>query len=359
MHRFVVRAATLAALVAGVLAVAGPGQALVPGTKFVVTPLVSDQAGVAPVTDPNMINAWGLTSSATSPWWVADQGTSKSTLYNAAGAITPIVVNVANAPTGVVFAGIAGQFQVGTATTPTTLAPANFVFAGLDGKIHAWRSGADALVTADRTGLATYTGLAIAGTGTAARIYAANFRTGAVDVFDGSWTLVTAPGAFTDPKLPDGFFPYGIQTIGSRIFVTYATKAPNGRADPNRGQGIVDAYDTSGVLLHRVVSRGAMAAPWGLAMAPAGFGRVGGDLLVGQFGTGEIHAFKEGTDGDWRHDGALNDELNRTLHIDGLWALQFARGGNNGTPGTLYFTAGPALETHGLFGKITQLAPPS
>jgi uncharacterized protein (TIGR03118 family) len=341
----------LAALVVGVLAVAAPLQAE-PGNKLVVTPLISDQPGVAPVTDPNLVNAWGLTSSATSPWWVSDQGTSKSTLYTGAGAINPLVVNVVAAPTGVVFAGIAGQFQVGTTAAPTTLAPANFVFAALDGKIHAWRAPTDALVVADQSSRAAYTGLAIAGTGSAARIYAANFRGGTVDVFDGSWTLVTAPGAFTDPKLPDGYVPYGIQTSGSRIFVTYATKGANGRANPARGQGIVDVYDTSGALLHRVASHGAMAAPWGLAMAPTGFGRFGGDLLVGQFGTGEIHALKEQPDGSWKHDGALNDTRNRTIVIDGLWALEFAQGGTNGTPGTLYFTAGPVQETHGLFGKI-------
>ena len=351
MQRSVFRWVGLAALVIAALVAAAPLLADNTAGRFVVTPLISDQAGVAPTTDPNLVNAWGLTSSATSPWWVSDQGTSKSTLYTGAGAINPLVVNVTASPTGVVFAGIAGQFQVATDTS-TTLGNANFIWSGLDGKIHAWRAGTTALVVADESATAAYTGLAIAGTGSSARIYAANFRGGTIDVFNGQWALTPAPGGFVDSKLKEGFFPYGIQTIGSRIFVTYAQKGPNGRADPSISNGIVDVFDLDGNLLHRVATRGLLAAPWGIAQAPEGFAGFGGDLLIGQFGNGRIHAFKEQPDGSWEYDGSLRDAKNKWLSIDGLWALQFARGGQNGTAGTLYFTAGPDNETHGLFGRI-------
>jgi len=353
MGRKSLRLTVLAGLALAALAAAMPLGAATPVNKYVVTPLISDQPGQAPVIDANLVNPWGLASSATSPWWAADQGTSKSTLYTGAGAINPIVVDVQVRPTGVVFAGVAGQFQVATDTS-STLGNANFIFSGLDGKIHAWRGGAVAQLVADRSAAsASYTGLAIAGTGTAARIYAANFRGGTIDVFDGAWAFQTpGPTTFVDKKLPAGYFPYGIQTIGTRIFVTYAMKAANGRADRVDGEGIVDVFDTSGVFLHRVASHGGLNAPWGLAQAPATFGRFANDLLVGNFGNGRINAFAEQPDGSWKHDSYMRGPRNEIVAIDGLWAIQFARGGNNGTAGTLYFTAGPVNETHGLFGKI-------
>src|SRR5262245_59945971 len=226
MQRSVFRWAGLAALAVVAIVAAATLQATTPADKVVVTKLISDQQGEALATDPNLVNAWGLASSATSPWWVSDQGTSKSTLYTGAGAINPLVVSVGAAPTGVVFANIAGQFQVATDASPT-LGNALFIWSGLDGKIHAWRGGSSGLVVASGTA-AAYTGLAIAGTGSSARIYAANFRGGTIDVFSGAWTEVTSPGGFVDGDLPDGYFSYGIQTIGSRIFITYAQKGANG-----------------------------------------------------------------------------------------------------------------------------------
>jgi uncharacterized protein (TIGR03118 family) len=365
MHRFTLRVALIAVVATAALAAAAPTQAVPPDDRYQVTPLVSDMPGVAPVTDPNLVNAWGLARSATSPWWVADNGTQKTTVYNASGVLQMVgglpAQGVPGNPTGAVFSGIAGQFQVGTTATPTTLGTSNFIFDGEDGTIEAWRGGSTAaLVTVDRSSFgAEYKGLAIAGTGDAARIYATDFHNGRVDVFDGSWTLATPPGAFVDPKLPKGFAPFGIQTIGSRIFVTYGQQGDEGDEVDAPGAGVVDVYDTSGVFLHRVASRGVMNAPWGLAMAPASFGPFGGDLLIGNFGDGVIQVFRELGDGSWDHQGILRDKNRLKFAIDGLWALEFGNAGSNGTPGTLFFTAGPGGEDHGLFGSIVPFTPPA
>ena len=356
MHGFIVRLAALAAIVAAALAAAAPLHAVPPDDRYAVTGIVSNLATLAPHVDPNLQNGWGLTASATSPWWVVDNDTSKATVYTAAGTINSLVVGVDGGPTGTVFGGIAGQFQVATATSPT-LGPASFIFASQDGKIRAWRSGASALVTADRSGFgSSYFGLTLAGTGSAARLYAADFKSRHVDVFDGTWTLVTAPGAFTEPHLPSDYGPFGIQAIGNRIFVAFAEQeTPGGDEVHAPGAGIVDAFDLNGQFLSRVASHGGMNAPWGLAMAPAtGFGPFSGDLLIGNFGDGVIQAFRERPDGSWDHEGVIRDTHRLKVSIDGLWALQFGHGGaNNGPASTLFFTAGPNDETNGLFGSIT------
>jgi uncharacterized protein (TIGR03118 family) len=176
---------------------------------------------------------------------------------------------------------------------------------------------------------------------------------GKVDVFDGDWNLVNTPGAFVDPNLPKGFAPFGIQTIGSSVFVTYAIQAPNGDEIDRNGAGIVDEYDLDGTFLQRVATRGFLNAPWGLALAPAGWGHAGGDLLIGNFGNGKIHAFTEQPDGTFKKDGALRDVNGKKIMINGLWALEFRNSGNNGDANTLFFTAGPNDEADGLFGTIT------
>ena len=244
-----------------------------------------------------------------------DNASNMSTLYNGAGAKTALNVGVDAGPTGTVFSGITGQFQVGTTATPTTLGTSNFIFASQDGKIRAWRGGSTAgLVVADRSNVgASYTGLALAGTGAAARIYAADLHNQRVDVFDGSWALATPVGAFVDRKLPDGYSPFGIQTIqrigGTRVFVAYAKLDAAGEDEEHGpGLGIVDVYDTNGVFLHRVTSHGGMNAPWGLTQAPASFGPFAGDLLIGNFGDGVVQAFRELPDGSFDHEGVLRDQ---------------------------------------------------
>jgi uncharacterized protein (TIGR03118 family) len=362
MHGSIVRLAVLAAIVAAALTAAVPSQAVPNDDRYAVTGIVSNLTTLAPHVDPNLQNGWGLAASATSPWWVSDNDTNKATVYTAGGTINSLVVGVDGGPTGTVFGGVGGEFQVGTVTTPTTLAPASFIFASQDGKIRAWRSGTSALVTADRSSFgSSYFGLTLAGTGTAARLYAADFKNRRVDVFDGSWTLVTAPGAFTEPHLRPDFGPFGIQVIGSRVFVAFAEQeTPGGDEIHAPGAGVVDVFDLNGQFLARVASYGGLNAPWGLAMAPAtapGFGPFSGDLLVGNFGDGVIQAFREQPDGSWDHEGVIRDEHRLKVSIDGLWALQFGHGGaNNGSPSTLFYTAGPNDETDGVFGSISLIA---
>jgi uncharacterized protein (TIGR03118 family) len=359
LQRLIIRAALIAALSTAVLAAAAPLTAAPPGDRYTVTPLVSDVPGAAAVTDPNLVNGWGLARSATSPWWVADNGTDKTTIYNGAGVLQQIggvaFQRVLGKPTGAVFSGISGQFQVGTFASPTTLGTSNFIFATEDSVIRAWRGGStDALVTVDRSGVgAIYKGLAIAQPSGQPRLYAADFHNARVDVFDGAWQLVTPQGAFVDPELRDGYAPFGIQAIGNRIFVSYAKQDEAGEDEiAGQGRGFVDAYDLGGNLVARVEGHGQLDAPWGLALAPESFGRFGGDLLVGNFGNGEINAYAE-QDNVLEHRGTLRAADGKKLTIDGLWALEFGNAGNNGTPSQLFFTAGTDDETHGLFGTIT------
>jgi uncharacterized protein (TIGR03118 family) len=212
------------------------------------------------------------------------------------------------------------------------------------------------VVLADRSGVgAIYKGLALATTAAGDRFYATDFHNGRVDVFDATFNLVTSAGAFVDADLPSGYAPFGIQTIGSRIFVTYA-KQDADAADEIHGQGrgFVDVFDTSGSLLARVAQHGQLDAPWGLALAPANFGGFSGDLLVGNFGDGQINAYAETAPGKFEHRGELRGSDGKSISIDGLWALQFGHGSaNNGPTNTLFFTAGPNDESDGLFGSIT------
>ena len=352
------RAVVIASLSTAVLAAAAPLSAAPPSDRYTVTPLVSDVPGAAPTLDSNLVNGWGLARSATSPWWVADNGTDKTTIYNGAGVLQMIggvaFQGVEGKPTGAVFSGIAGQFQVGTTASPTTLGTSNFIFASEDGMIRAWRGGSTAaLVTASGGSGAIYKGLAIAQpTPGQPLLYAADFHNARVDVFDGSFGLV--PGGFVDQSLPSGYAPFGIQTIGDRVFVTYAKQDADAE-DELAGQslGFVDVFSTAGALLGRVAQHGQLNAPWGLALAPSSFGRFAGDLLVGNFGDGQINAYEELPNGHFAHRGELRSADGGSISIDGLWALQFGKAGNNGPAGTLFFTAGPDEETHGLFGSIT------
>jgi uncharacterized protein (TIGR03118 family) len=341
------RVLLLAALLFGVAVVAVKPLSAAESNSYRVTPLVSDQPGVASNTDPNLVNAWGLTSSATSPWWVSDNGTDLSTLYNGAGAKQGLEVAVAGGPTGAVFNPTAGFLL-------PTGGKALFIFDSEDGAVRAWNGaqGTTAIVVVPSTG-GIYKGIAIANTAAGPRLYAADFHNARIDVFDGSFGLVPNSG-FEDPSLPAGYAPFNVQTIGDRVFVAYAKQDADAEDEvAGQGLGFVDAYDLAGNLLGRVAQHGQLNAPWGLALAPASFGRFGGDLLVGNFGDGHINAYEELGNGHFAHRGELRDADGKKVTIDGLWALQFAQGGNNGTPGTLYFTAGPDDESHGLFGSIT------
>ena len=319
--------------------------------EYAVTPLVSSNGVTGTVVDSNLVNAWGLAASATSPWWVADNGADLSTLYNAAGGKVPLEVTVQAAPTGVVFNGATGSFLVGTPG-----ATSRFIFSTEGGTINGWAPGmASAAVAVDESEEgAVYKGLAIAATSSGPRLYATDFARGVVDVYDGTWADVDTEGGFMDAMMPAGYAPFGIQTIGSRIFVTFAKQGLE-CCDEQGGQGLgfVDTFDFDGNLLVRVAQHGQLNAPWGLAWAPPTFGRFSNDLLVGNFADGRINAYEELANGHFEFRGYFRMSDGQPVVIDGLWALEFGHGSaNNGPTDTLFFTAGPNDETEGLFGSI-------
>jgi uncharacterized protein (TIGR03118 family) len=349
-------AGALALALAMAAAVVATGQAAA-ASGYNVTDLVSDQPGVAAQVDPNLVNAWGLAAGPTTVWWIADNGTNVSTLYDGDGVLQSLVVTVPGAPTGTVFNGgsdfvVSHQGQSG---------PALFMFATESGKIRGWDPNVgtttppstSTFTVVNRSGKdAIFKGLAIASTTGGDLIYATDFHNASIDVFDGTFHQVRMPGAFRDPKIPDGFAPFGIQNIGGSIFVTYAKQDADAEDDvAGPHLGYVDMFTTDGTLLGRVASRGALNAPWGLALAPSDFGSRSGDLLVGNFGDGKIHAYDLSTQpAELR--GTLRAPDGDPLAIDGLWALAFGNGAAAGPTNSLFFTAGSEDETHGLFGRI-------
>lgn len=329
--------------------------------------LVSDGFVPADHINSDVVNAWGLVAGPTTPWWIVDNGTGKSTLYNVATGTFPLTVTVPGVggeqgnPTGIVFNGGSGFVVNNGAGTSA----ARFIFASEDGTLSAFRGVPVVTVVPNAQAPAhgaIYKGLAIDSETNGQFLYATDFHNGAVDIFDASFHAVTIPGAFTDPTLPAGFAPFGIQNINGTIYVTYALQDEDKEDDvAGPGNGFVDAFTTSGAFIGRVASGGELNSPWGLALAPADFGRFSGDLLVGNFGDGRIHAFRP-QDGEFEAVGLLHSAAGKPIQIDGLWALQFGHGTSatsaNGLTNTLFFTAGPAEEEHGLFGSIVNVQPP-
>jgi uncharacterized protein (TIGR03118 family) len=323
--------------------------------RYVQHNLVSDIPGLADVTDPNLIDPWGISISAASPFWVSNAGKGNSTLYNGAGTIAPIVVTVPggqgttrSSPTG----------QVNNNTTAFILANGNrasFIFATEDGTISAWNSGTAAALMVDNSAQnAVYLGLAIGTSSIGPTLYAPNFYTGKIDVIDGKFASATLPGDFTDPTLPSGFAPFNIWNIGGKMYVMYAKQNDARKRDAaGPGNGYVDLFDLDGHFQKRLASGGPLNSPWGVAIAPSGWGAFGGALLVGNFGDGRINAFDLNTGNPL---GSLQNTDGTPIVNSGLWALIFGNGGNGGDPNTLYFSAGIQGEAHGLFGAI---APPS
>ncbi len=317
---------------------------------YVQRNLVSDGAIPAQLVDAELVNSWGLVSSATSPWWVADNGTGLATLYNGnTGAKVSLVVTVPGSPTGVVF-NIAGTgFDVSNGSTSD---PARFIFSSEEGRIWGWNPSVDptnALLAVDNSANgAVYKGLAIATRAEGTFLYATNFHAGTVEVYDQNFNLV--PGGFADPTLPPGFAPFGIQNINGTIYVTYALQDAAKHDDvAGIGNGFVNAFDTAGNLIRRVASGGTLNSPWGIALAPDDFGFFSNDLLVGNFGDGLIHAFDPTTGASL---GQVQDVHGNAVHIDGLWGLNFGNGGSAGSTNTLFFTAGINGERNGLFGSF-------
>jgi uncharacterized protein (TIGR03118 family) len=352
-------AAGLAVITVAVAGAVATGAAASGANSYTVTKLVSDQPGVAPTTDPNLVNSWGIAAGPTSPWWVADNGTDRATLYDGNGVPqfqpTPLVVKVEGGPTGTVFNGGSG-FVVSDGRGHS--GPARFMFATEEGKIRGWNPNVPppspsthAPVVVNRSGEgAIYKGLAIAGS----FIYAADFHNARVDVFDSNFHLVTTPGAFTDPSLPAHFAPFGIQNINGNIFVTYAMQDQDAEDEVDGPHlGIVDEYSPTGAFIVRVATGGDLNAPWGLAWAPEDFGAFGGDLLVGNFGDGRINAYAMQSNGTFTHAGTLHLPNGHPLIVDGLWGIGFGNGSASGDTDDLYFAAGPDDEMHGLFGEIS------
>jgi len=307
--------------------------------------------------DSHLVNPWGLSVSPTSPWWVSDNGTGLSTLYNGAGAAQSLVVTIPavpgatdpSAPTGTVFNGVATDFLVAPGK------PSHFLFATEDGTIAGWNSGTSAVLMVNNAGNAVYKGLAIANRSGAQFLYAANFQAGTVDVFDSAFHPVAlGADAFRDPRVPANFAPFNVQAIGSNLYVTFAQKEAGSIDEVHgAGKGFVAEFTPDGNFVRRLRWGAWFNAPWGVALAPADFGRASGRLLVGQFGSGKIASFDPRT-GEFR--GLLRGDHGRPIVIEGLWALAFGNGANAGPKNTLYFTAGIDDEAHGLFGTLTAAA---
>lgn len=337
----------LIARLTGILTLSLFSSLLSAGT-FDQTNLVANTAGVASNTDPNLINPWGMSFSGTSPFWVANQGSATSTLYTGTGSAIPLVVtipggSVGNAgPTGTVFNGT-------TSFDLSNNSPAKFIFSTLQGTIVGWNGGA--AMTAATTPGALYTGLALASSGGNNYLYAAN-QNGGVNVFNSAFQQVSLTGNFTDPNGIAGYVPYNVQLIGSSLYVTYQNVNGSGVTLPG---GYVDVFNTDGTFVKRLATGGALDAPWGITLAPAGFGQFGNDLLIGNNDNdGEINAY-DPTTGAWL--GTLDGINGQPLQNNQLWALDFRAGGPNVNPNVLYFTAGIDNEAGGLFGEITPTAP--
>jgi uncharacterized protein (TIGR03118 family) len=383
LTRFLLPAALAAAAFTGVPAArAGDPAAVTPPNAYVATDLVSNQPG-APVKDPNLKNAWGVAfSPAASPFWISDNNSGLSTLYDGNGTIVPLVVTIPcppkagqgtscpklASPTGIIW-NPAKTFLV-----PGTAIQADFIFDTEDGTVSAWAGGLttnpdDAVLAVDNSVTpskklgAVYKGLAFGvNANSGPLLFATNFRAGTIDVFapnqNSSGTglpfkSATTTGGFKDPGIPAGYAPFGIQNIDGNLIVTYAKQDAAKHDDvAGPGHGFVDAFDTDGNLLQRLATRGGLDSPWGVARASFAFGLFSGDLLFGNFGNGWINALTP------KGLVLLNAANGTPLHIDGLWTLT-AGGGAMSSPSTLYFTAGPNAETNGRFGTIAPAPVPS
>jgi uncharacterized protein (TIGR03118 family) len=318
-------------------------------TAYLATDLVSDQPGVAPILDPNLVNGWGIALNPTGgAFWVSSEGKDLSLLYRGDVGVTPLskvsleVAIPGGAPTGQVFNGTS-DFVLANGS------PALFIFASETGNVTAWNSGTTAQLEFTADDGAIYTGIALANNGSGNFLYLADFAHGEIDVLNGDFAPET-PGSFTDPNLPEDYAPFNVAAIGGKIYVAYALRDEEGEEVPGAGLGIVSVFDTSGNFEQRLITGGELNAPWAMVVAPDGFGDFSGDLLVGNFGDGRINAYDAATGA---HEGTLSEAPGKPVEIEGLWGLVFGNGATAGTKTTLYYAAGPDDETHGLFGKIT------
>ena len=382
--------ATKASLALSVLSIGSATYA----QQYTQVNLVANTSGIAPVTDSHLVNPWGLARSSGSPWWISDNGTGESTLYKGAGAIVPLVVTVPRAepntpvfptgtPTGIIANGSPTDFLLAAG------APADFVFATIDGTIAAWNptigirpGGAapstHAVTVVNAPAGTVYTGLTSATINSKRYLYAANFTTGNVDVYDNAFHKVTLPAVsnpdsnptqpFSDDLLPPNFVPFNVQTIGNDVVVTFALHQPGNPFETDGpGNGYVDIFSSNGQLLQRLEHGDWLNAPWGVALAPLDFGTFSHALLIGQFAgsgttenSGTIAAYDLATG---KFLGQVQDSTGKALSISGLWALSPANSATAsssdpaGAPASeLYFTAGPNHGIDGLFGYLKPVA---
>ncbi len=318
------------------------------------TNLTSDIANVGTYHDANLVNPWGVSYTPTGPWWVSDNGTGLSTVYLGTGNPTATVVTIPTAsgsgtgtPTGQVYNSTTG-FQIsGHAAT--------FIFCTEDGTVSGWNFSVNqtqAVIAVNNSGNAVYKGMAIGAVSGANYLYVANFYTGNVDVFDSNFASHSfGSGSFVDSQLPSGYAPFNVANIGGKIYVAYAKQDAQKHDEvAGQGNGYVTVFDMSGNLLLRFAHILYLNAPWGMAVAPSmGFGGLGGDIIVGNFGSGAMVAYNPTTG---KLVAPILDASGFAMRIDGLWALQFGNGGSGGPTTTLYYTAGNFGEAHGTFGTI-------
>jgi uncharacterized protein (TIGR03118 family) len=320
------------------------------------TALVSDGVIAAAHTDSNLLNAWGLAAAPGGPFWIADNNSNKATVYDGTGAPQSLVVSIpagingpAN-PTGQIFNGTT-DFVI---TTSAGSAPAQFIFSGEGGTITGWAqtvSGSTATIAYDDgAGGAVYKGLALANNGTANHLYATDLHNAKIDVFDTQFHKVTLAGTFADPMIPAGFAPFGIQPINNQLYVTYAKQDATAHDETlGAGLGYVNVFDLNGNLIKHFASAGVLNAPWGIVLAPAGFGSVAGQLLIGNFGDGVINTFDPAS-GNAK--GSVSLASGKQLVVPGLWALAFGNGAANQPASALFYTAGPNNQVDGVFGRV-------
>jgi uncharacterized protein (TIGR03118 family) len=336
-------------LAVGVAVVAAAGVGIATAHRvdgFVVTRLASDAR------DAKLVNAWGLAASPTGPWWTANEARSASTLYAGDGKKQALTVTVEGGPTGIAYSG--GQGFV--VRSGRASGPARFIYACEDGTIRAWsptvphRWSTEAVVAVDEAAKGVlFRGLALG----PHRLYATDFHSGRVFVFDERWRPVVRHGAFADPAIPSWYMPFGIAVAGSRVFVTFAVPAPVNGNDAPTG-GYVDEFDLEGRLIAHVARMHELNEPWGLAIAPDG------KLLVANFGSGRINSYvRHGR--RWSFAGQLRGRDGKPLAISGLWGIAFGNGAMAGPKDTLFFAAGPhrwrgasELGVHGLLGSISR-----
>ena len=309
--------------------------------QYQLTNLVSNQVGAARHTDPLLVNAWGLAYGPGSPFWISDNGSGWSTLYNGNGVkqglevLIPSIGDTPGSPTGIAFNG-SQDFQVQGWT-------AFFLFATLDGTISGWapQSNPNQAIIAVTTPGAVYTGLAITSRTSGNFLFAADNANNKVDVYDGKFKLVKT---FTDKTLPPGFAPFGIQDFGGLVYVAFA-------AASGASGGYIDIFSEKGTFLKQVAHGAPLNQPWGLAIAPRNFGPLSNTLLVSNnTNTGTINAFNSITG---QFVGTIKDTDGKAIHIDQLWGIEFGGGtANNGSTNQLFFTAGPDNNFAGTFGVI-------